>query len=76
MPIVARTSPAKRADSRLLADTTSGGCGFCSGRGQIDTCRKRKCSPSQPKGSGSVHALRMSAIASRWRDHEVSGGML
>jgi hypothetical protein len=74
--MVARISPANRADSRLLAEITSGGCGFCSGRGQIDTWRNWKCSPSQPNGSGSVHALRMSAIASRWRDHDASGGML
>ena len=74
--MVARISPAKRADSRLLAETTSGGCGFCSGRGQIETWRNWKCSPSQPNGSGSVHHFTISAAASRSRSRDSSGTML
>ena len=70
MPIVAFISPAKRADSMEEAEITSGGCGFCSGFGQIEICGKVKCSPFQPKGSGSVQQRRISSIASRWRDQD------
>src|SRR6266849_10889370 len=73
MPMVARVSAANFAESALLAEITSGGCGFCIGLGQIDTCRYWKCLPSQPKGSGSVQALRISCTASRWRSQDSPG---